>query len=95
MCLGAFEVWQLAQVAGFNADCKLYTTLISTCAKSGKVDTMFEVRFLLCSLFSTFEMFLIIYLLVCCNYSSLNVFIVFGVICEDSETPARPSLLNA
>lgn len=26
-------------------DCKLYTTLISTCAKSGKVDAMFEVCF--------------------------------------------------
>ena len=41
--LGAFEVLWLVQEAGFKADCKLYTTLISTCAKSGKVDTMFEV----------------------------------------------------
>lgn len=45
--LGAFEVLRLAQDAGYKADCKLYTTLISTCAKSGKVDTMFEVRLLL------------------------------------------------
>lgn len=42
--VGAFEVWHLVQKAGYKADCRLYTTLISTCAKSGKVDTMFEVR---------------------------------------------------
>ncbi|XWS55041.1 hypothetical protein CRYUN_Cryun10bG0140900 [Craigia yunnanensis] len=41
--LRAFEVLRLVREAGFKADCKLYTTLISTCAKSGKVDTMFEV----------------------------------------------------
>ncbi|CAM8981337.1 unnamed protein product [Rhodiola kirilowii] len=29
--------------SGLKADCKLYTTLISTCAKCGKVDRMFEV----------------------------------------------------
>ncbi|KAE9448215.1 hypothetical protein C3L33_19882, partial [Rhododendron williamsianum] len=40
---GAFEVLKLVQDAGLEADCKLYTTLISTCAKSGKVDTMFKV----------------------------------------------------
>lgn len=40
---GAFEVLQLAKAVGLKADCKLYTTLISTCAKSGKVDAMFEV----------------------------------------------------
>lgn len=43
MSLGAFQVLQLVQGAGFKPDCKLYTTLISTCAKSGKVDQMFEV----------------------------------------------------
>lgn len=42
--VGAFEVWDLVQKAGYKPDCRLYTTLISTCAKSGKVDTMFEVR---------------------------------------------------
>lgn len=41
--LGAFQVLQLVQESGLEADCKLYTTLISTCAKSGKVDSMFEV----------------------------------------------------
>lgn len=41
--LGAFKVLQLARGAGLKADCRLYTTLISTCAKSGKVDSMFEV----------------------------------------------------
>lgn len=41
--LGAFQVLQLVQESGLKADCKLYTTLISTCAKSGKVDSMFEV----------------------------------------------------
>lgn len=46
MHVGAFDAWNLVQKAGFKADCKLYTTLISTCAKSGKVDTMFEVRLL-------------------------------------------------
>ncbi|GFZ00402.1 pentatricopeptide repeat (PPR) superfamily protein [Actinidia rufa] len=40
---GAFEVMRLVQEAGLKADCKLYTTLISTCAKSGKVDAMFKV----------------------------------------------------
>ncbi|KAL9244956.1 hypothetical protein vseg_018669 [Gypsophila vaccaria] len=40
---GAFDVMRLARKAGLKADCKLYTTLISTCAKSGKVDKMFEV----------------------------------------------------
>ncbi|KAL0365600.1 UNVERIFIED_CONTAM: Pentatricopeptide repeat-containing protein MRL1, chloroplastic [Sesamum angustifolium] len=39
---GAFQVLQHVQEAGLRADCKLYTTLISTCAKSGKVDTMFK-----------------------------------------------------
>lgn len=38
---------QLVQEAGLKADCKLYTTLISTCAKSSKVDSMFEVWYLL------------------------------------------------
>lgn len=33
----------LVKEAGLKPDCKLYTTLISTCAKSGKVDAMFEV----------------------------------------------------
>lgn len=42
--LGAFQVLQHVKEVGLNTDCKLYTTLISTCAKSGKVDTMFEVR---------------------------------------------------
>lgn len=42
--IGAFEVLHLVQGAGLKADCKLYTTLISTCAKCGKVDAMFEVR---------------------------------------------------
>lgn len=41
--LGAFRVLQQAQESGLRADCKLYTTLISTCAKCGKVDRMFEV----------------------------------------------------
>lgn len=41
--IGAFQVLQLVREAGLKADCKLYTTLISTCAKSGKVDAMFEV----------------------------------------------------
>ncbi|CAH9125091.1 unnamed protein product [Cuscuta epithymum] len=41
--LGAFRVLQLVKEAGLNADCKLYTTLISTCAKIGKINTMFEV----------------------------------------------------
>lgn len=44
--IGAFEVLKLVQKAGLKADCKLYTTLISTCAKSKKVDTMFKVCFL-------------------------------------------------
>ncbi|KAG7975836.1 hypothetical protein I3843_06G120200 [Carya illinoinensis] len=39
----AFQVLRLVQEAGLKVDCKLYTTLISTCAKSGKVDLMFEV----------------------------------------------------
>lgn len=34
---------RLVQESGMTADCKLYTTLISSCAKSGKVDAMFEV----------------------------------------------------
>jgi len=33
----------LVKEAGLKPDCKLYTTLISTCGKSGKVDAMFEV----------------------------------------------------
>ncbi|KAK4491435.1 hypothetical protein RD792_002184 [Penstemon davidsonii] len=41
--LSAFQVLQHVQEAGLNADCKLYTTLVSTCAKSGKVDIMFKV----------------------------------------------------
>lgn len=41
--LGAFQVLQLVRETGLKPDCKLYTTLISTCAKAGKVDTMFEV----------------------------------------------------
>lgn len=41
--LGAFQVLLLIKEADLKADCRLYTTLISTCAKSGKVDTMFEV----------------------------------------------------
>lgn len=40
---GAFQVMQLVQEAALKADCKLYTTLISTCAKCGKVDSMFKV----------------------------------------------------
>ncbi|XP_073278847.1 pentatricopeptide repeat-containing protein MRL1, chloroplastic isoform X1 [Primulina huaijiensis] len=40
---GASEVMQHVQEAGLKADCKLYTTLISTYAKCGKVDTMFKV----------------------------------------------------
>ena len=44
--LGAFQVLQLVQDAGLKVDCKLYTTLVSTCAKSGKVDAMFEVWYL-------------------------------------------------
>ncbi|KAL0334654.1 UNVERIFIED_CONTAM: Pentatricopeptide repeat-containing protein MRL1, chloroplastic [Sesamum radiatum] len=41
---GAFQVLQHVQEAGLRADCKLYTTLISTCAKSGKVDTMLRAH---------------------------------------------------
>ncbi|KAK1273170.1 Pentatricopeptide repeat-containing protein [Acorus gramineus] len=41
--LGAQQVLQLVKDAGLKPDCKLYTTLISTCAKSGEVDAMFEV----------------------------------------------------
>lgn len=41
--IGAFQVLHLVREAGLKADCKLYTTLISTCAKCGKVDAMFEV----------------------------------------------------
>lgn len=41
--LGAFQVMLLVKEAGLKPDCKLYTTLISTCAKCGKVDAMFEV----------------------------------------------------
>ncbi|XP_073149842.1 pentatricopeptide repeat-containing protein MRL1, chloroplastic isoform X2 [Henckelia pumila] len=40
---GASEVMRYVQEAGLKADCKLYTTLISTYAKCGKVDTMFKV----------------------------------------------------
>ncbi|URE22484.1 PPR repeat [Musa troglodytarum] len=40
---GAFQVMLLIKEAALKPDCKLYTTLISTCAKSGKVDAMFEV----------------------------------------------------
>ncbi|KAL3383113.1 hypothetical protein AABB24_002548 [Solanum stoloniferum] len=39
----AFQVLQLVRETGLKPDCKLYTTLISTCAKAGKVDTMFEL----------------------------------------------------
>lgn len=41
--VGAFQVMLLLKEAGLKPDCKLYTTLISTCAKSRKVDAMFEV----------------------------------------------------
>lgn len=41
--VGARGVLHLVQENGMMADCKLYTTLISSCAKSGKVDAMFEV----------------------------------------------------
>lgn len=41
--VGARGVLQLVQENAMMADCKLYTTLISSCAKSGKVDAMFEV----------------------------------------------------
>jgi len=41
---GAFQVIQLLKDARLDPDCKLYTTLISTCGKSGKVDLMFEVQ---------------------------------------------------
>jgi pentatricopeptide repeat protein len=40
---GALQVMVLLMDAGLTPDCKLYTTLISTCAKCGKVDAMFEV----------------------------------------------------
>jgi pentatricopeptide repeat protein len=40
---GALQVMVLLKEAGLKPDCKLYTTLISTCAKCGKVDAMFEV----------------------------------------------------
>ncbi|KAL8151364.1 hypothetical protein V2J09_021172 [Rumex salicifolius] len=40
---GAAKVWGLVQKAGFKADCKLYTTMVSTYGKSGKVDAMFKV----------------------------------------------------
>jgi hypothetical protein len=40
---GALQVMELLKEAGLKPDCKLYTTLISTCAKCGKVDAMFEV----------------------------------------------------
>lgn len=43
---GAFQVLQLLKDARLEPDCKLYTTLILTCAKSGKVDLMFEVQYL-------------------------------------------------
>jgi len=43
VCLGAFQAMLLVKEAGLKPDCKLYTTLISTCGKSGKVDAMFEV----------------------------------------------------
>ncbi|VAH15581.1 unnamed protein product [Triticum turgidum subsp. durum] len=39
---GALQVMVLLKEAGLKPDCKLYTTLISTCAKCGKVDAMFE-----------------------------------------------------
>nr|CAB3494899.1 unnamed protein product [Digitaria exilis] len=39
----ALQVMELLKEAGLKPDCKLYTTLISTCAKCGKVDAMFEV----------------------------------------------------
>lgn len=41
--IGALQVMELLKEAGLKPDCKLYTTLISTCAKCGKVDAMFEV----------------------------------------------------
>lgn len=40
---GALHVMELLKEAGLKPDCILYTTLISTCAKCGKVDAMFEV----------------------------------------------------
>ncbi|OEL25926.1 Pentatricopeptide repeat-containing protein MRL1, chloroplastic [Dichanthelium oligosanthes] len=40
---GALQVMEVLKEAGLKPDCKLYTTLISTCAKCGKVDAMFEV----------------------------------------------------
>ncbi|KZV53463.1 Pentatricopeptide repeat-containing protein [Dorcoceras hygrometricum] len=40
---GASKVMQHVVEAGLKADCKLYTTLISTYAKCGQVDTMFKV----------------------------------------------------
>lgn len=39
----AFQVLQFVRETGLKPDCKLYTTLISTCAKAGKGDTMFEL----------------------------------------------------
>lgn len=44
LCSGAFQVMQLLKDARLDPDCKLYTNLISACAKSGKVDLMFEVQ---------------------------------------------------
>lgn len=48
---GAFQVMQLLKDAQQDPDCKLYTTLISTCAKTGKVDLMFEVQCLSSGIF--------------------------------------------
>jgi hypothetical protein len=39
---GAFEVLSVMKKNGLKADCMIYTTLISACAKAGDVDKLFE-----------------------------------------------------
>lgn len=68
---GAFQVMRLLKDARLEPDCKLYTTLISTCAKSGKVDLMFEVHitflgFVICQLVHHSMV------LICVRYFSLH-----------------------
>ena len=70
MYSGAFQVLKLLKEARLEPDCKLYTTLISTCAKSGKVDKMFEVQYL--SLLLDFRLIYHSIVLFCVIYLSLN-----------------------
>lgn len=40
--IGAFEVLDNVEKAGLKADCMIYTTLISACAKAGNIESIFQ-----------------------------------------------------